>query len=113
MSLETWPIIPILIVLLVMVGIYRARKEKRPTDYRGLFIMGIIWLPIGAVLYILFRSPFLLMLGAIFSIIGLSKKKEWDKPIGVSTTNKLLILGLIIILGLVFFVGLIIYYDRI
>jgi len=54
----------------------------REPDYRGLFIMGICFLPIGIPLWIATGNPGLMgisALGIIYLSIGLAKRDKWDK----------------------------------
>jgi FtsH-binding integral membrane protein len=83
-----WIILAVLGLLLVflVVGVYVTRKEKKETDYRNLFNMGVIWLIIGGVLELVelnrgesLEFNTLLMLGVIFTIAGLSNKGKWNK----------------------------------
>lgn len=49
---------------------------KKETDYRTIFIMGVIWTVIG----IIPENYFFLIMGIAFMIIGLINKKKWKKP---------------------------------
>lgn len=77
MASAPWLMIGIGLLLIVLALLYvRMQKiNKRPTDYYNLFIIGIIWLPIGIVMdYNAF-----LMLGLIFTLIGIANKDKWKK----------------------------------
>ena len=85
-----WMILVVLGLLLVFlaVGVYMAvtRKEKKETDYRNFFNMGVIWLVIGGGLELVnvsrgegFDFNALLMLGSIFTMAGIVNKGKWDK----------------------------------
>ncbi len=77
MAATPWLLIGIGLLLIVFAVLYiRMQKiNKRPTDYYNLFIMGIIWLPIG----IAMDYNAFLMLGLIFTLIGLANKDKWGK----------------------------------
>ena len=70
----------ILTVLLGVIAIYVANKnkgQKRETDYRAFFILGISFLPIG----IATENPGLWGMGAVFLAIGLANRSKWkDEP---------------------------------
>lgn len=104
-----------LVVLLALVAIAVTKKKgKQPTDYYTLFVIGIIWLPFGIVMKIMdsdvFIGNFFIVLGFIYSLIGLLNKKSWKK--NHRTWNELnnerksfkiiasLILGLAVLIGL-------------
>jgi FtsH-binding integral membrane protein len=83
-----WIILAVLGLLLVFlaVGAYVTRKEKRKTDYRNFFNMGVIWLVIGGVLELVnvsrgegFEFNTILMLGSIFTFAGLANKGKWGE----------------------------------
>ena len=77
MASTIWILIAIgvLIILLAYLA-YRVRSgRKKPTDYYGLFIGGIIWLLFG----IAMESAIFLAGGVILLLIGLAHKKEWKK----------------------------------
>jgi len=67
--------IAVLLVILGIIAVIMTRKKRRPTDYYNLFIIGIIWLPIG----ILLRNYVLVGLGLVLVIVGLVNKKKWEQ----------------------------------
>ena len=69
-----WGILALLLIL-AGVAIYLKKKYKTPTDYYSLFIMGIIWIPLGIPL----KNYALSGMGLVFMIIGLVNKKKWNK----------------------------------
>jgi hypothetical protein len=64
-------------MLLLAVGVFIARRNKMSsgTDYRGIFILGLIFLPVGLV----FDYPILTILGAIYVLLGIVNKDKWGK----------------------------------
>lgn len=74
-----WVMVAIILVIVflgVVFGIInKFSKKKRPVDYFGIFIMGVIWLIIGVPL----ENYALLILGAMFTIVGLAHKGLWDQ----------------------------------
>ncbi len=77
MASAPWLLIGIGLLLIVFAVLYiQMRKiNKRPVDYYNLFIMGIIWLPIG----IIMDYNAFLILGLIFTLIGIANKDKWEK----------------------------------
>ena len=64
-------------MLLLSVGVFIARRNKQSSgiDYRGIFIIGLIFLPAG----IIFDYQFLTILGAIYVLLGIVNKDKWRK----------------------------------
>ncbi|MCK5233632.1 MAG: hypothetical protein KAJ91_02330 [Candidatus Aenigmarchaeota archaeon] len=67
--------IAVLILLFAVVALWSRKTHKRPTDYYNLFIIGIIWLPIG----IATGNSTLWILGLVFLIAERVHKKDWEK----------------------------------
>lgn len=68
----------VILVLLVALGIAAwklSRGKKTPTDYYNLFVIGLLWLPIG----IATKNYAFATVGLVFITIGLIHKKEWEK----------------------------------
>jgi uncharacterized membrane protein len=79
-----WILIAIIILLIIfgIIAILATKKgKKKPTDYYSLFVMGIIWLPLGIVFMINDYSlgNIFFILGLVYMIMGLAHKKEWKK----------------------------------
>lgn len=78
-------------------------------DYRTLFILGIVWLPLG----IATDNKAFLVVSLILLVLSLANRKEWNKndrswkDLSLKQKNiKLVIVGvlfLILIIGVVFF----------
>lgn len=101
-----WILIGVATLILLFGFVFLFRKEKRPTDYYNLFIIGIIFLIFG----IPMNNSVLIILGIVFVISGLMHKNEWKKNHRIwKKMNKkeknFLILG-IIILTLLFVGGI-------
>ncbi len=64
----------VLLVLGVAVAAHRPREDTVP-NYRALFILGICLLPIG----IVNGNPGLWVGGAVFMLVGLSKRELWGQ----------------------------------
>lgn len=63
----------VLIIILAVVAIFMRKKYNRAMDYYNLFIIGIIWLPIGIAL----NNTVLWILGFIFTAVGLANRDKW------------------------------------
>ena len=106
----------VLVVLLAVVGIFLARKQKKPRepDYRGWFIMGCIFIAFYVVgWFISDYEPTIafLTMGVIFTALGLANVKRWGKPRRVLNKYEMrnrkitmIILGILVILGLIVFI---------
>ena len=68
-------IIALLVIGVAVFAIIKRKGEKTKPDYRVLFTLGIVWLPIG----IATDNPGLLGLGAVFLIAGLANRSKWKK----------------------------------
>lgn len=66
----------------------RSRPQRSGEDYRALFVMGITYLPVGAVMTLVFRVadlPWVIWLGMtalglIFLATGRAHREEWRRP---------------------------------
>ena len=68
----------ILAILLAMLAVfaYASRDyKKQKIDYYAFFLVGIVWLPIGAVL----GNNVLSLMGLIFASLGVIKRSEWEQ----------------------------------
>jgi uncharacterized membrane protein len=81
----------LLVFLAIAVYVTITRKEKRETDYRNFFNMGVIWLVIGGVFELVNVSRgksldfnVLLILGSIFTFAGLANKGKWNNKRSLS-----------------------------
>ena len=115
MSAIPWILVAIgLVVVLLGVVVWKSRKERRPTDYRSYFTMGIIWVASGLILSLLpwllhgeeFSSTgsFFLMMGLGYMIIGLINRDKWGKHVEMSPETRkktLIVLGLTALVGVI------------
>ena len=95
-------IIGVIFAILVAKGKIR-RKEP---DYRALFIIGLIWIPLGAA----FNNPAFWVISLTFIVLGLANKDKWkDQPkwSDMSQAEKNFKLAVLIILGLALLLGLV------
>jgi FtsH-binding integral membrane protein len=81
----------LLVFLAIAVYVTITRKDKRETDYRNFFNIGVIWLIIGGVFELVnvsrgegFEFNTLLILGSIFTFAGLANKGKWNKKHSLS-----------------------------
>ena len=73
------PIIAITVVLLGLTFFISNIKNKKPTDYYGLFKIGLVWVLFGIIMAVNTPNYILLILGIIFMIAGLVNKNKWLK----------------------------------
>ena len=108
-------IIWILIGLLILGGLlaffnYRKNKNLR-TNYKTMFIIGITWIPLG----IATENYTFMVVGIVFMIIGLNKKKSWKensvKWSELTSAGRKVRFILIASALLLLFTGLFIYYK--
>ncbi len=67
--------IAVLIIILGILCFFVYRKKQCGPDYYGIFIIGLIWLPIG----LLMKNPGLGIIGIGFLILGLVNKEKWNQ----------------------------------
>lgn len=101
-----------IIILLLIVAfaiVFMTRKNKRTTDYRILFFLGIIFIGAGVPLKIFLLT----LLGILYMAIGIAHRKDWGKEpqkwnelSKKEKTTRLVIIG---IASLIFLGGLVIY----
>jgi len=100
----TWPIlssvVAILIVVLLAVFILKMRKSgwKRTIDYKNYFIMGVIWLPFGIAMALLYEGMsalgwFFAIMGLVYLAIGLVNRGKWGKPQKVTAGREKIMLA--------------------
>lgn len=65
-----------ILVLLILFLVLRTREpQKRETDYRVFFILGIVWFPLG----IAMDNSVFFILGLVYMVIGLANRDKWAK----------------------------------
>ena len=97
------------VVILLIFFVVARKQEKRPPNYRALFILGIVFLPLG----ISTENYAFTGVGALFMIIGLANKKKWEKQKKwneLSYNERRLKITIIIVLSLLLFFGVIAFF---
>jgi LPXTG-motif cell wall-anchored protein len=108
-----WILVAIgLLVLLLGVVVWKRRKKPGPTDYRSYFIMGIVWIASGVILFLLpwllygeeFNSvgSFFLAIGLGYAVVGLINRDKWGRQVEVPPETRkktVTILGLAALVG--------------
>jgi len=90
-------------LLIVFVLVYKNRDEGLRTNARTLFIMGMIWLPVG----IASDNNVFLIMGLVFVAVGLANRSKWEDAPKWSELSpgqrkvKLLIVGMVTLLMLI------------
>jgi hypothetical protein len=71
----------LVLAVIVLLVIWRKRQQGKPveTDYYTLFVMGMIFLPVGLVLMITFDMGYggIAGLGAVYIIVGWLRRDQW------------------------------------
>jgi len=73
------------VAVAVIYVLFNRGEKKRETNYRTIFVMGIILLPIGLIFDFMIFS----ILGAVYILIGLVNRDKWGKQ--TPKTDKLLL----------------------
>ncbi len=98
-------IIAIAIICIILIS--RGKIQKREADYRALFYLGLIFLPLGM------SNPPFLICSFGFIALGLMNKEKW-KPVpkwnDLTTTQKYLKIGVMVVLGFLVIAGFILWY---
>lgn len=98
-------IIALIIVVLAIASIYFfKRRSEQETNYKVLFSVGLVWLPLGMAT----KNYTFSIIGLVFVIIGLVNKSKWkDKKSwsDLSASQKKLNLILMIILTVLLILG--------
>ncbi|MFH1586182.1 MAG: hypothetical protein ABIB79_05430 [archaeon] len=108
---KLWLIIVIATAIIVLgilaIVLAMTRKKKAPPDYYALFVMGIIWFPVGLAI----DNTVFWVLGLIFATIGILNKDKWKKNRrhwkDMEKIEKAIIFGIMIILFLLVIFGII------
>jgi len=111
---KLWIMIAVLLIGLVLaiIAFSLPKKKMVPIDYYALFILGIIWLPLGIPL----KNPGLTIMGLVFIIISIANKGKWKKNhhsySQLSKTKQRFIILTSIILGVLILATLVISFLR-
>lgn len=99
----------VLIIVLLVLAIFLKKKKKVETDYYTLFIIGVIWIPVG----IAIGNYVLAVIGLVGLTIGLINRKKWKKPVSWNKQSKkqrmfrtIAVVGFSLLLA----IGLVIFY---
>lgn len=95
-AISALAIIVIGLVVLAVTLRRRKQEEVRPIDYRTFFILGICWLPMGIVFWIVMDLAFgipLFVMGATFFTIGLVNRDKWTEPRTLTGGQRKLMIG--------------------
>ena len=105
MEFIIWLIVAIITSLAIAAAIIIKQKQKgvkREADYRIIFMIGIMWLTIGASVSIISHNAFFIIIGLVFMAIGAANKKRWPRqPLPSVKKNMMIVL---LALGLLIFV---------
>ena len=103
-----WTILGIIIALLIVFIIVVRRKGNHTIDYRALFILGVVFIPIGAST----KNYFMWVLGLCLMAFSLANHKKWkEKKAWGRLTKKqrkqrmwiVISLGIVLLIGLILF----------
>lgn len=86
-------ILGLLIAFLVM--LMTKKREYKP-DYWILFMLGVLWLPMGLFL----DNVVFLILGFTYLAIGLANKDKWKEPQPIKFSQQKLMAGLLLVTSL-------------
>jgi len=106
--------IALAVIILAILGILILKKKgwKREVDYRNYFNIGIVWLPLGIVFYIVLDNMvglMFLLLGLAYLAIGLKNKDKWGKPQKVSPKYQKMLMMSVLIGVIVLIIGILVY----
>jgi dolichyl-phosphate-mannose--protein O-mannosyl transferase len=113
-----WILITILVIVVLlavaMIVVIRKRKQPRLLDYRNYFVMGVVWLAVGAFLSLLpwflhekvsfSIGGFFFAMGLAYTISGLANREKWGKQVEVPATTTrnmgiaILVVGILVVL---------------
>ena len=78
-----WFVLVVLVALGVLAIVISKKKTNKSTNYFSLFVMGIVWFPLGLVMWIINRDLTIgnvfTVLGFVYLAMGLAHKSEWKK----------------------------------
>ena len=101
-----YAIIAISVVAIIVIGFVvlvvtlkrQKQEEVRSIDYRTFFIIGICWLPMGIVFWIIMDLAFgipVFVMGVTLLTIGLLNRNKWTEPQTLTGGQRKLVIGLI------------------
>ena len=87
-----------LVLVALAIGAYaRCRKEECRPDYRGFFVIGLLWVPLGVVFYITSGNIAFLGMGVVFLLLGLANKAKWETRSPLTPGQRKLTIALVTI----------------
>ena len=96
---------------MLLIGIARHKEGRNSVvNFRSMFIIGALWMPIGIVL----SNPSLGITGLIFFLIGIVNKKKWERErtwSELSPTERRVKVALLVGLSFLMFGGLAVYWS--
>ena len=95
-------------ILIALLIVFFLGKRKFRPDYQTLFMLGIIWFPLGMIL----DNFFFFVLGMAYVVIGLANKDKWKEAKPPRGTQKMVVLGLLVATLLAVFLTLILGWLR-
>ena len=103
-----WVILGIVIALLIVFIIVVRKKEHHSVDYRALFILGAVFIPVGVAT----KNYFMWIFGLGLMAISLANHKKWKEKKAWSKLTKkqrkqrmwiMIGLGVVVLIGLILF----------
>jgi hypothetical protein len=87
-------------------------KVRHETDYYTLFVMGVIWVIIGAPFVFIYGFEFnaLFALGLVFLIAGLANRDKWKKQKKVLTARQKALLSVLLLITVLLVVVTYLFY---
>jgi hypothetical protein len=102
-----WMLIAVGVLIVILGLVYAISKDKRPTDYYNLFIIGITWVGAGLAIGIV---P-LWGVGLVFIAIGLANKSKWKenrrKWKDLKKDQRFWVILITVLLGLLALIGIV------
>ena len=98
-AISLFAILVIGLVVLAVALKRRKQAEVKLIDYRTFFILGICWLPLGIVFWIVMDLAVgipLFVIGSTFLTIGLVNRDKWTEPRPLTAGQRKLTIGLVI-----------------
>jgi len=95
-------------LLIALLIVFLLGKKKFKPDYRTLFMLGIIWFPLGMIL----DNFFFFILGMAYVVIGLANKDKWREAKPPRGKQKMIVVGLLVATLLAVFLTLILGFLK-
>lgn len=111
MILALMAILAILLTLFIMKPSSKNKELKRIPNYKALFTIGVIWLPIG----VASKNPGLWGMGLVFLIAGLANRDKWGQDTkwsDISPSTKKIKIAVIVGLSVLLLLGIVYYIVK-